>query len=680
MPDALTLDPAWLGEAPIVQAPNEPDADGPGNWPRMLVLEEEVENRLKMWIDSELEGFFQERQPLLEDWKRWQALYWAEPEKKVRNFPFKKAANIVVPLAAIAVEAIHARLMNTLFSVEPFWSIRPRSKEWVSAAKPFEKYLQSEVESGETLDMYGFCNEALLELTKLGTCVGKSGYEKDIRKSFRQVGDDEEPVYFVAKNGAILERVPLANYIQRFAELDPQTSPLVGEEHEVGWGQMKRFAQNGRMIPEAVDAVKTFWTHAHQADDTGSGAELQQEVDKLAKTEPQWTEKFRFVELWLTFDVNEDGEDEEIVVDYHRGAREILSVRYNWNDDLHRPYRVSSFQNVEGIWPGIGVCKMVEQQQAEATTIHRQRLDNATLANISNIALQKDSGYGMDEPVFPGKIWFLDDPQRDISEFKLSDVYPSSYANEESVVRYFEKRSGVNEVILGIPQQGTPGTATSDLTRLAEGNKRFDLVLKNVRRWLSSIGYDVIMNYQQFGNQQVHWLVLGDDGEWVDHVLNMPSVLVKRGAMIDLTVTDSITNREVEQQQWLGLFQVITNYYDRVLQLAQILAEGTGNAEMFIGIAQRALMSSDEAMRRLLETFNIPDADRFSLVEETPENVGQGNQGQGGVEGNGAGGGGITPTDSIPTAAILEALGAQNGPGGGVNPGTAQRVADPGRF
>ena len=270
-------------------------------------------------------------------------------------------------------------------------------------------------------------------------------------------------------------------------------------------------------------------------------------VDELAKTEPLWTDIFNVYELWCSFDVDGDGMNEEIVVDFHPDSGVFLSARYNWYEDLHRPYRISNFITVEGIWPGIGVCKQVEQLQEEVTTIHRQRLDNATLANMSQIVLKKGSGYGAGEPLFPGKMWFLDDPANDIAPFSLSEIYPSSYINEENITSYYEKRTGANEVMLGLPQSGTPATATSDLTRLAEGNKRFDLVLRNVKQWLSKIGVDVITNYQLFGNQQAHWYILGEDGVWVDHVLRMPSVLVRRGAIVDITVTDTITNRQVEQ-------------------------------------------------------------------------------------------------------------------------------------
>jgi hypothetical protein len=75
----------------------------------------------------------------------------------------------------------------------------------------------------------------------------------------------------------------------------------------------------------------------------------------------------------------------------------------------------------------------------------------------------------------------------------------------------------------------------------------------------------------------------------------------------------------VEQRQWLQLFQVVTGYYDRVLQLAQIL----GDPELFAQMAQRSLLASDEAMTRLLDTFTITDPDKFLLAGGENGNAGQ---------------------------------------------------------
>lgn len=618
---ALQTDATFRGDVRLKGPVPEVEAQSPGTYPRMLHLGEEIEDLLRVFIDTEIEAFYTEREDLLEDWKSWQTLYWAKPDQKERNFPFKRAANIVIPLAAIAVEAIHARTMNTLFSVEPFWSIRPRNEAWIENAKPVENWLQSEVESSESLDMYEFCNETLLELYKLGTAVAKSGYERLIKKSIRTVGDEEQEYYATVRNSATVDRVPLANFIMRFAELDPQTAPIVGElHHSISWAQMKKYAQNGRMEPEAVEAIRVHWRDARiDNSDAGDGRELQSHIDSLAHAEPLWYSTFDFYELWLSFDVDGDGWDEEIVVDYHKDSGTFLSIRYNWYDDLHRPYRIANYFNVEGIWPGIGVCKQVEQFQNEITTIHRQRLDNATLANMGMIVLRKGSGYGPGEPIFPGKMWFVDDPKNDIQSFKLNEIYSSSYVNEQAVMAISDKRVGVNDLILGLPEEGTPATATSDVARLAESNKRFDLVLKNIKRWLSQVGVDVITNYQVFGDQQMHWLVLGEDGVYVEQVLRMPSVLVRRGAVVDLTVTDTITNREVEKIQWLQLMQTLDNRYARLFELAQVFQD----PQLLLQIGQKAIIAGDEVLRRVLETYTITDTDRYTLTEKQPnENAG----------------------------------------------------------
>jgi hypothetical protein len=273
---------------------------------------------------------------------------------------------------------------------------------------------------------------------------------------------------------------------------------------------------------------------------------------------------------------------------------------------------------------GIGIGKQNEQFQEEITTIHRQRLDNSTLANMGMLVIKKNSGYGPKEPIFPGKMWFLDDVQQ-IAPFKLSETYNSAFANEDVVVRYSEMRTGVNEVLLGMPQEGTPGTATGDLARLAEGNKRFDLVLKNVREWLGKLGLDLVANFQQFGTRDHHWLVLGADGQYVEQVLQMPPTLVRRGALIQVTATNSITNREVEQRQWMALFQLVNQHSMGVLQLA-----GQVDPQIFQMLVMEAIWTSGEALHRLFQTFNLVDIDKLILGRQLIGRLMNGANGQGG--------------------------------------------------
>lgn len=630
--DLLQIDPALRDEAPLPGPPEELQTGDTGNWPRMLSLSEDVEDKLAQYLDHEIHQCWAERSMLVEDWKQWQKDYWAKPASKVKNFPFKRAANVVIPLTAISVEAIYSRMLNTLFSVEPFFSIRPRTPAWVDAAPYVEQWLQSEVEDANSLDMYGFAQDSLLELIKLGTGVAKSGYERIIKKVNEDTVDGGSVDRFVeTKNGATLDYVPLANFLMRIKEKDPQTAAWVGEEHSFSWSQLKKMVLSGRMRKKAVEEIKVWWSDQRSSESIAH--EYEEEREDLENVDPLWFHPFDVQEVWLGYDVDGDGVDEEIVVDFHRASRQILSVRYNWYSDLHRPYRIGTFIPVEGRWAGIGVGKQSEQFQALITTVHRQRLDAGTLANMGQIALKKTSGYGPGEPIFPGKIWFLDDVA-DIKEFQLSDTHHIAQLNNEETARqYHDKRVGVSELHLGIPQQGTPGTATSDLARLAEGNRKFDAALKNVRRWYSLLGQDIIANFQMFGNQDRHWLVQGRNGEWTEQFLSLPAESVRRGAAVDLTVTDSVTNKDVEQQKWQGLFAILNGHYDKVLERAIQVMQITGDPQLFLMFAQKALDASNEVTKRLLATHDEPDASPFliqldeALGDARPQPSGNGTPG-----------------------------------------------------
>ena len=593
---------------------------------------------------------------MIEEWEDIQDQYWAVPEEEEKDFPFQGAANIVVPITAIAVEAIFARLYMTLWSVDPYFSIRPIIKEWIDAAPFVEKWLQTEVENPTSLNMQQFSKDTLLEFVKLGTCVGKSGYERVTKKVVTIDEDNNRDESFIKiRDGATADYVPLARFLMRIAYHDPQTAPWCGEEHEYSWRDLKRMVVDGRMISEAIDEIKVHW--GDNVRQSGSGKSYDDTVDKLTNQEPLSPEEFDVQELWVTFDVDGDGLDEEIVVDLHRDSRTICSIRYNWNSDLHRPYRGGNYIPVEGRFYGIGIGKQNEQFQDEITTVHRQRLDNATLANMKMIAFRKTSTYGPGEPIWPGKMWFFDDPNSDVREISMSEIYNSAYANEDGLWRISEKRTGVNDTILGIPTQGTPGTATEAVEKLQEGTKKFDMALKQYKQFGSLIGTDILANYQQFGDSERHWIVQGEDGKWVEHIFELPPQLVRDGAIVELTVTDSVTNKQVERQQWMSLFQVISQYYERRIQLAMMIQQMPPDAKDFQMTAFAAISAGDEAFTRLLDTYNIVNKEALLLnpiIEEMQNELGA----------SGAGGGGGQGLAGIGESSGMESLFAGGGPAG----------------
>jgi hypothetical protein len=65
------------------------------------------------------------------------------------TFPFTGAATIVIPLSAIAVEAVHARTMTMMFGIPQFVSAHAVSNDWDNASRPVERFMDRELLQGD---------------------------------------------------------------------------------------------------------------------------------------------------------------------------------------------------------------------------------------------------------------------------------------------------------------------------------------------------------------------------------------------------------------------------------------------------------------------------------------------------------------------------------------------------
>lgn len=582
----------------------------PNNYPREINLDSDTEARLISYLNEELLNHYGERGPWVEDLKRFQTDYYAKPTTEKRTRPFPGAANIVIPLTAIAVEAIHSRVMTTMFALDQFVAIKlPDQYEDINHS--IEKVTDYTLLRG--VNIRRFANDACLELEKLGTGVGKSGYEVIERSAIKSIGEKEEEFTVTTYKGATADAVPLANFLMPFNCQDPQTARWVGEEHLEDTFHVKNLVDSGFFKEETWERLESYYTNSQNISGLSSDT-YRQNTQKLQNQTPAWPKDLGWQEIWLSFNVdgNEDGKTHEIVVHYHRLAQFIMSCRYNWYDDLHRPYRYGNWFPLEHRWAGIGICKQNEQFQREVTTQHRQRLDNATLANMRMIKVSKLSGYGPGEPVFPGKIWLVDSKD-DIESFQLGEIYPSAYNNEQQTLNYSQQRLGINELNQGMPQAGTPGTASSDIARLAESSKKFDYSYGlNIKPFIAQVCLDVMCNEAQFGFRDVRIFdtLPFDQKDKVIAFYQQPISLLRSSINMDLKLVGQNQNKIQDRASWTQLAGFTTQYYTGILQLAAQV-----NPQMVPMIAQAAMSAATEAFKQILETFDVRNIDRILLKQ-----------------------------------------------------------------
>lgn len=601
--------------------------------PRHLTLSEDADSRLRSYLRTELTNHDAERRAWVDDLSYFYSIYRAKPDLTAKEGQVKGLSKIIVPLVAISVEALHARNMTTMFSLSQLTSVR-LSPEWTDIEDSV-----GEVVDHQLLKVGKFrqtINDSTFEATLYGAGVARSSWYETKRKAIRFNGDEEEHYWTVTRRGVDTDAIPLANFLMPFGCTDPQTSPWCGEEQTITPFELKQRIESGYYYQDTdFDEVSTIWKklemhYAQGRNNQTSGQAFKEAREREDNRQPIWPRELKIYHLWLDFDVDDDGTYESIVVDYHLESDLVMSVRANWNQDFRRQYRYTNHFRQPHKWTGIGVAQMADQPQIEATTIHRQRLDNAALANMRMLKVKKLSGISRDEPIFNGKLWFVDSMD-DLEPFQFGEVYNSAYQNEQAVMILHQQRTGVNDLTLGMDHVGTPGTAADVLARVQEGKRKFDFSYAHHREFAAELATDCFASMVQFGVSNVK---IFDRVPYKDRVRQFFTSVspqdLRDYIVADLSIAGQNQNKMLDRANWTQLNQTLTQYFTALQAGAQAL----GNPNLSQHIAKASMLAADEAMRQILESYDWRNIDR--MLANIKNVLGQNEQGseQPPVDGN----------------------------------------------
>jgi hypothetical protein len=558
------------------------------------------------YLIEELRTTISNRRVMEEEWRFFQRQYMGEPEYKDKTFPFPNASNIVVQLAGDDVDTIHARLMAMLYGPESLWSVqalRPDMEDFAPRLQEFLKWAQN-----NELDTYIPVNDWLLEICKLGTGILKTRYVREQRKiyEFREMGPGqvfEQQVRAMLKDSPKLEHVSLFDFYLPSEYQEIEGSPWCGERITPTWAQLVNRQNAG--IYMGVDKLRNYRGHF-------LGSEQTMFMEQLQGFTTSRGSRFEIFEMWPSWDIDEDGEQEALVCTIHPASRSYLRIDFNPFFNQLPPYDAAVYQRVEKRFYGIGPVHMVSDYQQEVTTLHNQRIDSGSVKNANVIVALKTSNITQDEPIFPGRILLVDN----VEEVKVMSLGTttdySSVADEQLTLTHAARRVGVTDWISGADSAGVNyASATVGVQQLREGSKRFDQVLRNVRYALRGAGTKVAELYQQFSQGQKIFHVMGDkEGGMVQQLLSFPTELIRLGVMIDVTATTASYNKEVEARTQSLIMQQLVQFYMQLMQAIQVAVNPAVPPPLRM-VAYQGAVAGTIMMRKMIDTHGIQDADRL---------------------------------------------------------------------
>lgn len=583
---------------------------------------------LKRYLIDELRRTIGERGPIEEIWKRWLQAYRAEPRVKEKSFPFRGAANLVIPVIASDVETIWSRLMGLLFGPENLWSTRPLRPDMVDFAPRLQEFL-AWAQRHDIPGLEGEIADWLLDVCKLGTGILKTRYNRQEQEVYEwretgpgQVYEAERMIWL--KDSPVVSRVALNDFYMNSSANSIKNARWCAERISLTWAQLVQRVQSGLYSGTGLQSqfggysdsftaygplgplepIRSWWARDR-------GSKLEQFRQRMDHVVPSYGDVFEVFEFWLDYDIKNTGRPRALVCTIHLPSESYLRLDWNPFFNQEKPYDDGRYLRQEGRFWGIGLCEMLYGTQEEVSTMNNQRIDNATVCNVSLFTALKTSSVKQDTPLWPGRVLEVDSHD-DFSAVPMGTKYDSTVQAEEMILSYARGRTGANDYVTGNndPSIGYAALGTN-LAQQATSAKRFDQVLREARGCLSSVGQKIVELYQQFSQGQKTFLAMGpDDGKLVQQILQMPTDIIRMGVAVDITASSAAFSKDADIRTNMLIMQMMMQVNQQVLQGMTMVVNPQMPPQLKI-LAVQMMQGTLILARRTVDDYDIQDAKRI---------------------------------------------------------------------
>lgn len=573
----------------------------------VLKMDEETETQFLAWLDTWLLEMVTDQNPLQDKWAKYEAAYRAKDDNISSFPPFKGACTDVIPLIAMGVDPVHARLDTGIFKQNPVFTLTALRKDMATFTPSMSAFI--DYYQRHKLKLRKVASPRTLECTKLGTCVYKVAYDKEVIK-----GKTYDENYKVVDRSDVVFAGPRVFGIQLGDILFPpdytdvQLMPIIAERQRTTWEQLKIQELSGKL--KNVDKLKNWQLQANR---TPLEKAREDASDHAPSTRVQEVVVY---EIWCDYDIDGDGIPEKIIATYHYDTRTLIQLRYNWYFHQRKPFVFIPYMVTNDSVLGIGLCEMLLPFQLAITRFHRMAQDNAYIANIRMFIAKRGCGIEEVPRLYAGRVFFVDDPGKDFIPFQVGDIYPSTLAERNNLVGMGEKRSGISDYLTGreSPVVGSRATATSTIALIQQGEARVEETLENQRNGFSEILEYCISIWIQYGTGGLEDLVFADDkiAQDVKQFFKMVTHQNVNGLFgFELTATDASTTRVSQQQMQLAIIQVMMQYLEKLLAAGQGALQAMQTMPVMTEMIKDVMAAARAMFRDLLNKYDIRNAEEY---------------------------------------------------------------------
>lgn len=581
-----------------------------------------LREELSAHIDEVLSQEIKNQEERIDNITRWEKQY--RGVKPPKSYPFEKASNIAIPISRSNTDALFVRVSDTLFSYPKIITCRPLETDFVDAAPKIElginHWLRNDV--GFKKKMFS----PLLQCMKTGTGIVKIVPENKTRTVYRFANEEELknqdiPKYSLehlgskskvvkvvqtVSSGPNIYPIDRADFIISSEATDIEDAYLVGFRSRYRKKDLKLKAKQGVFDEKEVEKITDpdKFTDTQEARAEAQGKELK----KVKSTEP-----YEIWELWLKYDVDEDGEEDDICVTFHRGTKTILDGIYNPIFSGFRPFAKLVYSPVEFSFDGEGVCEIIEKLQVGIDTLENQRIDRMTQINGPLIFVR--AGAGLDEyKITPGKVQVVDDNLEEaVKILNFTSDYYSTVPEEERMISYADRAVGLTPNVMGQSTSTRP-VAKETFALIQEANKKFKSGNENVRDCVGEIIMKCLEIFAQY--QPVYAYKDTETGKPTIKTVEFPIEDLRGGLKVEVYASSEVINQELRREAALTIYTLLSEWATKNAGMVQALCNPQVPSDFKRWLTVQYGIGV-KVIRRILEDFDQRDAE--GLIVELPD-------------------------------------------------------------
>lgn len=566
---------------------------------------------LEEYLTREIEDAISSRHNLESIWRELMRQYEGVPKNPVSNFPIENAPNVEVTLGAIAADALYASMVDLIYTATPLVTARPvpkltGDKAYSNSVKAFQRFINWVAANEANCRLAS--EDSLLDDIQLGTGIYYVPWGEETRKT---------KTASVINRGPRIWSIPVEDCLVPggLKTSDIEEFPWIGLRFWLTkYDMADRAIRNNWNVSAALPAAAKDWVSVRR-----------EEVARHNEGIERKSSLFEILDIYAYYDIDGDGQREDLYIVFDRTSRRVLHASYNPYD--RRPIVSCVYQRRAHMFYGLGVLQMLSPFQSELTDLHNYQTLNALLSNC-RIWKGREGRIPENMRIWPNRVIELLDPQTDLVPEQMADVYASLPQIQFVVMQLAEKRVGANELAPSPRPQmmGSRMPGITALSLLQQVNKRFTPAFDGARLALSTALMQTMYRYQErvlagdMAAIEHIYRILGDeDGTRVVGILSDRNF--NENMIVEMTAASASVNREADRQNAMMLVQVLAQYYQQTLELVGIASNPQTPPEVK-SVAMKIAQSAGEVIDRTIRTFDqVRDPALFIIEVEEEMNA-----------------------------------------------------------